>query len=239
MKKALYTVSNGTTEHKLLATSYSQALAWVEANDPKVTQVDELSLERFSGLVDLTAPAEPVKAPKDKVDAPVDVRVVHVSHGDTDDDVDTDDEQDADVQEEAAIGEISNQEAADRLGCNLKRIANLRYTGALEAGSRAHVTLASVLAYEAKNPPEVKAPAKPKEAKPATEVSSGPWSPVPRPNDTMLHEDKVAVQLGLTVAQVREVKRHGNVPGGNGWVNLTVLQSYMAHPDYEPPFATA
>jgi hypothetical protein len=114
-------------------------------------------------------------------------------------------------------------------------VNNLKFTGALTASRFGHVLVKSIEGYETRKANGKKPAKEPRAAQAETE----PWEPVSKGTDTMVHEDKAALQLKVTVAQLREIKRNGSIPGGNGWVNLTLLQAYMKHPAYEPPFAVA
>lgn len=166
----------------------------------------------------------------------------------------------ADPSEQSGL--LSVAQAATIMGVDKQKIYNLRHSKQLESGGVAMVTRASVEAYmerraggAAPKPmpvvthlsmdpnasPEVVAAVREMVQKAATYVpqpAPGVWTPRPSHGDRMVSIDKIAPQLGMNTSQLEEVKRNGRIPGGNGWINLTLLEQYMAHADYEPPFAT-
>lgn len=253
MQRKLYTIITGDVHQSVLAGSFTQAITWAESNLPTIGGSELLTIRVDAGLVDLTeapqkaplpAPKEPAratphpaapKAPMAKKAATVKQAPGQVPEGmvllST-------------LATEYGCSTVNIRQMLRRRGVSWERLAGVHGNPGAVDMEAARQALDAPRSKGGRPKAEKRDPrsGSPKpskaelrkleqvaaKAKPAAvSASSGP---------RMVFEDKVAKQLGMTVDQVREVKRDGKVGGGNGWVNMDELEAYMASPEYQPPF---
>lgn len=163
-----------------------------------------------------------------------------------------------------AEDQIPHADVMAQLGCNLKKIMNLKYTKQL-TGGRSYVDRQILEAYMAKKGLKAKAPTRENTSSPAApepkaatmeDITKQPkkarfqfdepkpivkdlpattWEPSTSPNDKWEAMDKVAKELQVNLAWLQTVKRSGRIHGASDWINRTQLDAYMKHPDFDEP----
>ncbi|MBL8002371.1 MAG: hypothetical protein JNL05_10455 [Flavobacteriales bacterium] len=253
MQRKLYTITVGGEHREMLANSYSQVIAWAEQNLEAINSGHPLTITINSNVIDLldapqkaplpnpkgpaqaTPPPAAPKAPMAKKAATVKQAPGQVPEGmvllST-------------LASEYGCSTVNIRQMLRRRGVGWERLAGVHGNPGAVDMEAARQALDAPRSKGGRPKAEKRDPrsGSPKpskaelrkleqvadKAKPAAvSASSGP---------RMVFEDKVAKQLGMTVDQVREVKRDGKVGGGNGWVNMDELEAYMASPEYQPPF---
>lgn len=243
MERKLYTIITGDVHQSVLAGSFTQAITWAESNLPAIGGSELLTIRVDAGLVDLTrGPAKPSTVP---TEAPKEAGPDHTPPRATR----------APRREKTARSKSAVEVSEDGMPKGTILLADLALDydltreGVKYKLKRAGVAMQRIdgqgrplvadertarraLAGRADvvQQQEPSARLKAKSPAPAT---------APRgPGARMLLIEKAATELGLTDAQVSEIKRNGNVPGGNGWVDIDALRAYMESDEYEPPFAS-
>lgn len=242
MPRKLFTIITGDVHHSVLASTYTQAITWAEANLPAIGTSTLLTVTVTPDLVDLTtdkpapAPAAerstgaPANTPPRRMTQPgaakrakpeeaggVPAGMVLVK----------------DLAVELGLTPGGMRYRLDRLGVPIVRLDLHGRPGAvMNEAARA------AMAGEQEEPaqqPKKEAKARPQ----ASATASARRGEMAKPaGGRMLLVEKAAIELGLTDAQVREIQRSGNIKGGNGWVDVDGLRSYMESDEYEPPFTS-
>lgn len=250
MERKLYTIITGDVHQCVLAGSFGQAITWAESNLPAIRGSEILTIQVDSGLVDLTGPAQERTSERPRATPPPATPEAPKARKTT-----TVKQAPGQVPE----GMVLLSTLAMERGCTtanivliLKKhgVATQRLKGihgqpsaALETEARAAMAAPPDKGGRRKaekRDPRSGAPKPTKaELKKLEKVARAPVADKVRTTgDRMVLVEQAAKELGLTDAQVMEIKRNGNVAGGNGWVNITQLEAYMASPNYEPPFVT-
>lgn len=250
MKRTLYTLITGEVHQCILASSFTQAVTWAEQHLPALGGAELLTITANPGVVDL-AEGEPVAQVKAPLATPPPVRVKAATPTKA-----------GKAKASVPEGMVLLSALATERGCTVQNIKFMLKKRGVEVSriSGMHGMPAAAperearTAMEAKPERKSKGKAKPVAAKasapapvatpvaaappPAPYDPDAPWDPLVRPTDKYVEVAKACRAVGLNDSQLHEVKRHGRIAGGNGWVNLTQLEAYMQHPDYEPPFAS-
>lgn len=164
---------------------------------------------------------------------------------------------------EPRADEMSVADAASVLGVTVSRIGQMVKEGKLVRVRHGVLDRPSVvsmldkrkgvaapLAKEAAGAP-VKSTAKPiaKPEKPAKEKrpfdepkpivkdlpAPGPWNPQQTVKDRYVSMEAAAKELNCNLDWLRTVKKSGRIYGAPDWINMTQLEAYLKHPDFDPP----
>lgn len=136
-------------------------------------------------------------------------------------------------------GYIMVADAAERLGCSASNIYLLKNQGKLLAHELGYISEESLIAHQrAKAAPR---PAKEKfqfdEPKPIVKdlPAPGPWNPQQTVKDRYVSMEAAAKELNCNLDWLRTVKKSGRIYGAPDWINMTQLEAYLKHPDFDPP----
>lgn len=239
MKPTLFTVSADGHERHVFTNDPTAALRWCLQHDEVIGAADTIVLQRRTDVVELgkaesahVAPALRRSAPRRAIPPPMPKKRAKAAKPAKSGEVPAG---------MILVSELARQSGITTEGMrhrlNKAKVKLHRMDGKGRPMIVDEVDARAKLKARAEKPSK-HSPRKPRGAGEPRIVRADAFTRQQEPKaDKMLLLEKAAQQLGLTEDQVREIKRNGNVPGGNGWVNFTQLQAYMASPDYEPPFA--
>ena len=136
-------------------------------------------------------------------------------------------------------GYIMVADAAQRLGCSTSNIYLLKNQGKLVAHELGYIQEESLIAHQ-------RAKAAPRPVKEKLEFDDprpivkdlpapGPWNPQQTVNDRYVSMEKACVELNCNMDWLRTVKKSGRIYGAPDWLNMTQMEAYLKHPDFDAP----
>lgn len=137
---------------------------------------------------------------------------------------------------------LNTAQVAALTGLSAADVHNRKQRGVFQSAGRGLVTKASVQAWLDKGGRDserrvsaeiVKRMNEARAAKRAKATATGQNKPrkanavKPEQQEDMVREEKLAKDLGMDLAELRMLKREGNVDGGYGWIDRVALVAYM------------